>query len=52
MTSSGVETAEWKVNPLHSKSDQHQTSLWNINAFSVREAMRIKDMITEHEFRW
>ena len=27
-------------------------SLCNINAFSVREVMRIKDMITQHELRW
>ena len=24
----------------------------NMNAFSVREFMRIKNMITQHEFRW
>ena len=38
-------------NPLRSDSDQRQISLRNINAFSVREVMRIYDMITQHEFR-
>ena len=40
------------VNPLRYNSDQRQISLRNINAFSVREVTRIKDMITQHEFRW
>ena len=39
------------INPLRSNSDQCQITLWNINAFSAKEVMRIKDMITEHEFR-
>ena len=38
------------LNPLRSNSDQSQNPLCNINAFSVREVMRIKDMITQHEF--
>ena len=37
--------------PLRSNSDQCQISLLNINAVSVREVMRIKDMISQHEFR-
>ena len=42
---------EWiGVNPLCSNSDQRQISLRNINASSVREVMRIKDIITQHEF--
>ena len=36
---------------LSSNGDQRQVSLCNINAFSVREVMRIKVMITQHEFR-
>ena len=36
---------------LRSNSDQRQISLCNINAFSVREVTRIKDIITQHEFR-
>ena len=40
------------LNPVRSSSDQRPISLCNINAFSVREVMRIKDMITQHEFRW
>ena len=32
--------------PLRSNGDQRQISLSNINAFSVIEVMRIKDMIT------
>ena len=40
-----------EINPLRSNGDQCQISLCNINAFSVREVMRIKDMITRHEFR-
>ena len=35
-----------EVNPLRPNSDQHQISLCNIEIFSVREVMRIKDMIT------
>ena len=39
-------------NRLHSNSDQRQISRSNINAFSVREVMRVKDMITQHDLRW
>ena len=39
------------VNPLRSNIDQRQISLCNINAFSAREVMRIKEMITQREFR-
>ena len=39
------------LNPLRSNSDQRQISLCNINAFSVRDVMRIKNVITQHEFR-
>ena len=39
-------------NRLRFNSHQRQISLCNINAFSVREVMRIKDMITQLEFRW
>ena len=39
------------VNPLRSDSGQRRISLCNINVFPVREVMRIKDMITHHEFR-
>ena len=39
-------------NEVDSISDQRQISLCSINAFSVREVMRIKDMITQHDFRW
>ena len=41
-----------RLNPLRSNTDQRQISLCNVYAFSVREAMRIKDMITQHDFRW
>ena len=30
----------------------HVISLNNINVFSVREVTRMKDIITQHEFRW
>ena len=33
-------------------SDQRQISLCNINAFSARKVIGIKDMITQHKFRW
>ena len=39
------------INRLRSNSDQRQISLWEIKS-SVREVMRIKDMITQREFRW
>ena len=39
------------VKPSRFSSDKRQISLYNINAFSVREVMRIKDVITQHEFR-
>ena len=39
------------ITPLRN-GDQRQISLCNSEAFSVREDMRIKDMITQHEFRW
>ena len=35
-------------NPLRSNSDHRQISLCNIDAFSVREIMRIKDIITQY----
>ena len=38
------------LNPLRSNGDKRQISLCNIKAFSVRKVMRIKDMITQHEF--
>ena len=38
------------VNSLGSNSDQRRISLSNINAFSVREVISIKDIITQHEF--
>ena len=42
----------WKklFNPLSPNSDQHQTSPSNINAYSIPEVMRIKDMIIQGEF--
>ena len=40
------------INPLRANSGQRQISLFNINAFSFSEVMRIKDMIAQHEFRW
>ena len=44
---------EIRDNPVRgSNSDQCQISLCNVNAFSVREVMRIKYAITQHEFRW
>ena len=42
----------FRINPLRSNTDQRQISLCKSNAFSVREVMRIKDMTTQHEFRW
>ena len=36
---------------LRFNTKQRQISPCNINAFSVREVMRIKDMITQHGFR-
>ena len=51
------EILQWKhssnflnLKPLRSNSNQRQTFLCNINAFSAREVMRIKDIITQHEF--
>ena len=41
-----------QLNRLRSNSDQRQISLCNINAFSVREMMRINGMISQHEFCW
>ena len=38
------------INPLRSNTDQRQTSLCNMNAFSVREVMRIQDVIIQREF--
>ena len=40
------------LNPFHSTSDQRQSSLCNINAFSVGKVRRINDMITQNEFLW
>ena len=33
-------------------SDQHQISSCNINVYSAREVMRIKNMITQGKFAW
>ena len=38
-------------NPLRTNSDQCQISLCNMNAFAVIQDMRMKDMITQQEFR-
>ena len=39
------------VNPLSPNSDQHQISPCNINAYSIPEVMRIKNiMITQGDF--
>ena len=40
----------YSLNSLRCSSDQRQISLCNINPFSVREVMRIKDMITQHNW--
>ena len=40
------------LNPLNPNSDQHQISPCNINAHSIPEVIRIKDMITKGEFSW
>ena len=37
---------------LSSNSDQRQISPCNINAYSIPEVMRIKDMITQGDFSW
>ena len=37
-------------NPFSPNSDQHQISPYNINAYSIPEVMRIKDMITQGKF--
>ena len=51
ITADGI-TTNWKIafNPFSPKSDQHQISPCNINAYSIPEVMRIKDMITQGEF--
>ena len=45
-TQDGTEGLRNACNPLRYDSDQRQISLCNINAFSLREVVRIKDMIT------
>ena len=40
---------EGGLNPLSPKSDHHQISPSNVNAYSTHEVMRIKDMIIQHE---
>ena len=40
------------LNPSNPDSDQHQISPCNINAYSIPEVMRIKDMITQGEFSY
>ena len=42
----GVKFVIAVINPLDPKSDQHQLSPCNINAYPTSEVMRIKDMIT------
>ena len=37
-------------NPVSHKSDQHQLSPRNINAYCVSEVMSIKDMASQGEF--
>ena len=39
------------VSSSFSSGDRRQISLCNINSLSVREVVRIKDIITQHEFR-
>ena len=38
------------LNPKSPNGDQYQISPCNINAYSIPEVMRIKDMITQGEF--
>ena len=40
------------LNPSYSNSNQRQISLCNISALSVRVFLRIKHMVTQHEFPW
>ena len=40
------------LNPLSPKSDQHETSPYNINALENRVVMRIEYMIREDESTW
>ena len=40
------------INPLSTKSDQHQISPRNINALLNRVLMRIKDTIKQDVFAW
>ena len=40
------------LNSLSPYSDQHQISPCNINAYSIPEVMRIKDVITQGIFSW
>ena len=40
------------LNPLSPKSDQHETSPYNINALENRVVMRIEHMIREEEYNW
>ena len=42
-----VKNVSLVTNPLRSNSDQRQISLCYINAFLVKEVVRIKDMITQ-----
>ena len=48
----GVGPLDELFNPLSPNSDQHQISPCNINAYSIPEVMRIKDMITQGYFSW
>ena len=41
---------EQDINPLRPNSDLSQTSHCNINSLSVREVMRIENMITQRKF--
>ena len=38
------------LSPLSPNSDEHQISSCDVNALSIREVMRIEDMITQDEF--
>ena len=46
-TTQSPKTVVVLLNPLSPNSDQHQISPCKINAYSIPEVMRIKDMITQ-----
>ena len=50
MVSAGIQTVNYHINPLCPNSDLSHISHCNIKGLSVRQIMRIENMVTQVKF--